>query len=66
MEILNVVSIIIAGLMVGTELAIAAFVHPSLERLPDDVHLPVANGLAREPIQPITGLGGDIGHFVGR
>ena len=47
MEILNVVSIIIAGLMVGNELAIAAFVHPTLDRLPDDVHLPAAIALAR-------------------
>jgi hypothetical protein len=30
MEILNVVAIIVAGLMVGNELAIAAFVHPTL------------------------------------
>jgi uncharacterized membrane protein len=47
MEILNVVSIIVAGLMVGNELSIAAFVHPALDRLPDDVHLPVATALAR-------------------
>jgi uncharacterized membrane protein len=47
MESLNVVSIIIAGLMVGNELAIAAFVHPTLDRLPDDVHLPAAIALAR-------------------
>ena len=47
MEILNVVSIIVAGLMVGNELAIAAFVHPTLDRLPDDAHLPVASALAR-------------------
>jgi len=47
MEILNVFSIIIAGLMVGNELAIAAFVHPTLDRLPDDVHLPAAIALAR-------------------
>ena len=47
MEILHVVSIIIAGLMVGNELAIAGFVHPTLNRLPDDVHLPAAIALAR-------------------
>jgi hypothetical protein len=46
-EYLNVVAIIVAGLMVGSELAIAAFVHPTLDRLPDDVHLPVASALAR-------------------
>jgi len=47
MEYLNVVAIIVAGLMVGSELAIAAFVHPTLNRLPDHVHLPVATALAR-------------------
>ena len=47
MQILNVVSIIVAGLMVGCELAIAAFVHPTLDRLPDKAHLPVASALAR-------------------
>ena len=46
-EILNVIAIIVAGLMVGNELGIAAFVHPSLDRLPDEVHLPVAKALAR-------------------
>jgi uncharacterized membrane protein len=47
MEVLGVVAILITGLMVGTELAIAAFVHPALERLPDNVHLPAATALAR-------------------
>ena len=47
MEVLNVVAIIVAGLMVGCELAIAAFVHPTLDKLPDDVHLPAASALAR-------------------
>lgn len=47
MEVLNVVAIIVAGLMVGSELAVAAFVHPTLDKLPDDVHLPVATALAR-------------------
>jgi hypothetical protein len=47
MEYLNVVAIIVAGLMVGSELAIAAFVHPTLDRLPDNVHLPAASALAR-------------------
>ena len=46
-EILGVVAIIVAGLMVGSELAIAAFVHPTLDRLPDNVHLPAAIALAR-------------------
>jgi len=47
MEILNVVAVLVAGLMIGNELAIAVFVHPALDRLPDDVHLPVASALAR-------------------
>src|ERR1035438_6298898 len=47
MEVLSVVAIIVAGLMVGSELAIAAFVHPTLDKLPDDVHLPAAGALAR-------------------
>ena len=47
MEVLKVVAIIVAGLMVGSELAIAAFVHPTLDKLPDDVHLPAASALAR-------------------
>ena len=47
MEYLNVVAIIVAGLMVGSELAIAAFVHPTLDRLPDNAHLPIASALAR-------------------
>jgi uncharacterized membrane protein len=47
MEVLNVVVIIVAGWMVGCELAIAAFVHPTLDKLPDDVHLPAASALAR-------------------
>jgi uncharacterized membrane protein len=41
------VAIIVAGLMVGCELAIAAFVHPTLDELPDEVHLPAASALAR-------------------
>ncbi len=47
MEVLNVVAIIVAGLMVGSELAIAALVHPTLDRLPDSVQLPAASALAR-------------------
>ena len=46
-ELLNFVATMVAGLMVGSELAIAAFVHPTLDKLPDDVHLPVASALAR-------------------
>ena len=47
MEVLGITAMIVAGLMVGSELAIAAFVHPTLDQLPDDVHLPAASALAR-------------------
>ncbi len=47
MEFLNAFAILVAGLMVGSELAIAAFVHPTLDRLPDNVHVPVAIALGR-------------------
>lgn len=47
MEVLNVVAIIVAGMMVGNELAIAAIVHPTLDKLPDAVHQPTASALAR-------------------
>jgi uncharacterized membrane protein len=46
-EILDVVAVLVAGLLVGNELAIAVFIHPTIDRLPDDVHLPVASALAR-------------------
>ncbi len=47
MEFLNVAVIMVAGWMVGCELAIAAFVHPTLDTLPDDAHLPAASAIAR-------------------
>ena len=47
MEVLNVVAIIVAGWMVGCELAIAAFIHPTLDKLPDEVHQPAASAIAR-------------------
>jgi uncharacterized membrane protein len=47
MEVLDVIAIIAAGLVVGDELAIALFIHPTLDRLPDDIHLPAASALAR-------------------
>ena len=46
-EVFNVAAIIVAGLMVGCELSIAAFIHPTLDKLPDDAHLPVASAIAR-------------------
>ena len=47
MEILNVVAILVTGLMVGCELGVAAFIHPTLDKLPDVAHLPAASALAR-------------------
>lgn len=47
MEVLAVVAIAVGGFMVGSELAIAVFVHPTLYKLPDGIHLPVASALAR-------------------
>ena len=47
MEVLNVVAIVVAGLMVGCELSIAAFIHPTLETLREEVHLPAASAIAR-------------------
>ena len=47
MEVLNVVVIVVAGLMVGCELSIAAFIHPTLDTLPEEVHLPAASAIAR-------------------
>ena len=45
--ILEVATLTVAGLLVGNELAIAAFVHPTLSRLPDAVHSTAASALAR-------------------
>ncbi len=47
MELLNVATIACAGLMTGNEFAVAAFIHPALERLPDDAHLAGASAIAR-------------------
>lgn len=44
---LTVLTLTVAGLLVGNELAIAIFVHPALSRLPDHVHLAGATALAR-------------------
>jgi hypothetical protein len=47
MVILEVATLTVAGLLVGNELAIAVFVHPTLSRLPDSVHFAAATALAR-------------------
>jgi hypothetical protein len=41
-----VFAIVVIGLLVGTELSIAAFVHPTLGKLPDQIHQPAASALA--------------------
>src|SRR5271169_4802453 len=46
-HILDVVAILAAGLMTGNELTVAAFLHPTLSRLPDAVHAPAARAFAR-------------------
>lgn len=43
---LIVLTLTVAGLLVGNELAVAIFVHPTLSRLPDHVHLAGAAALA--------------------
>ena len=57
MEVLNVVAIIVAGLMGGSELAIAAFVQPTLDKLANDVHssrLRMPTSLCREFRQDVN------------
>jgi hypothetical protein len=46
-EILQVITIAVAGLMVGNELSVAVFLHPSLRRLPDNMHARVRRDFAR-------------------
>ena len=47
MLILEVITLTMAGLLVGDELAIAAIVQPVFCRLPDPVHFAGANALAK-------------------
>jgi hypothetical protein len=47
MNWLPVFSITVAALMVGNELTVAAFLHPTLYRLPDAVHASAARAFAR-------------------
>ncbi len=46
-KILQVLTIAVAGFMVGNELSVAAFLHPSLRRLPDDMNARVRRDFAR-------------------
>lgn len=43
---LEIAAIVVAGTMVGTEFAVAAFVHPRMSRLEDAVHTRMAKTLA--------------------
>jgi Domain of unknown function (DUF1772) len=45
-KILQVLTIAVAGFMVGNELSVAAFLHPSLRRLPDNMHARVRRDFA--------------------
>jgi hypothetical protein len=44
---LQIVAIVVLGLMCGSELNVAAFGHPLLNRQPLEVHIPVRASLAR-------------------
>jgi hypothetical protein len=44
---LQVLAIVVLGLMCGSELNIAAFAHPTLNRQGTDVHIPMRAALAR-------------------
>lgn len=46
MQVFKVISIVASGLMVGNELAVGVFVHPTLRRLHDDTHAESARALA--------------------
>jgi len=44
--LLQVLTIVVLGLMCGSELNVAAFAHPTLNRQPLEVHIPVRASLA--------------------
>ncbi len=45
--LLDLLTITLTGLMVGNEVAVAAFIHPALSRLPPAQHLASAQAVAR-------------------
>jgi len=45
-NVIEVAALVVAGTMVGNELAVALFVHPSISRLDDPAHSQAAKGLA--------------------
>jgi len=44
---LEIVAIVVAGTLTGSELAVAVFFHPSISRLEDVVHIRAAQALAK-------------------
>ncbi len=46
-HVLDVLTILAAGLMTGNELTVALFLHPTLSRLPDAVHATAVRAFAR-------------------
>ena len=44
---MNLLALLLLGTLTGNELAVSAFVHPALSRLPDEQHAASAQGIAR-------------------
>ena len=44
---MNILALLLLGTLTGNELAVGAFVHPALSRLPDAVHAASAQNVAR-------------------
>ena len=44
---MEVIALLLLGTLAGNELAVGAFVHPALSRLPDEQHTAGVQGLAR-------------------
>jgi len=45
-SVLQVVALVVAGPMVGNELCVGLFLHPTLRHLPDDLHAPTRRAFA--------------------
>ena len=45
--VFDIVILLAAGLLVGNELTVAVFLHPTLARLPDEVHAPAVRAFAK-------------------
>ncbi len=46
-DVLQTIALLAAGLMVGNELTVSLFLHPTLHRLPDEVHAPARRAFAK-------------------